>query len=163
MPEFTKWVNGKKFDGGGLSIEQADLRKFYSKLLNLANEPAFRSGDFIPFSEANAENPAYGRLDGETASGHWLYCFLRADAATGQSYLVVVNLHPTQSMENVRVIFPKEALPKLPAQGGALVFNEKLSSADGLKLESPAEKLIAEGLEIPSIPPLTPLYFEIGK
>ena len=163
MPEFTKWVNGKKFDGGGLSLEQGDLRKFYAKLLALVNEPAFRSGDFIPFSDANKDNPAYGRLDGETASGHWLYCFLRADAATGQSYLVVVNLHPTQSMENVRVIFPKEALPKLPAQGGALVFNEKLSSADGLKLESPAEKLIAEGLEIPSIPPLTPLYFQIGK
>jgi glycosidase len=163
MPEFTKWVNGKKFDGGGLSLEQGDLRKFYAKLLALVNEPAFRSGDFIPFSDANKDNPAYGRLDGETASGHWLYCFLRADAATGQSYLVVVNLHPTQSMENVRVIFPKEALPKLPAQGSALVFNEKLSSADGLKLESPAEKLTTEGLQIPSIPPLTPLYFEIGK
>jgi glycosidase len=163
MPEFTKWVNGKKFDGGGLSIEQAELRKFYSKLLNLVNEPAFRSGDFIPFSEANKDNPAYGRLDGESASGHWLYSFLRSDRATGQSYLVVVNLHPKQSMEKVRVLFPKEALPKLPSEGGQLVFTEKLSSAEPLKIEAPAEKLIGDGLEIPSIPPLTPYYFEIGK
>jgi hypothetical protein len=74
-----------------------------------------------------------------------------------------VNLNPKQAMKNVRILFPKEALPKLPAESGALKFTEKLSSANPLVLESPSEKLLAEGLEIPSIPPLTPYYFEIGK
>jgi glycosidase len=164
MPEFTKWVNGKKFDGGGLSPEQNALREFYARLLVLVEEPAFRNGDFIPFSEANAENADYGRLDGETASGHWLYSFLRADRATGQAYLVVVNLNPKQTMENVRVVFPEAGVSKLPAFTGPLVFTEKLSSAaEPLKLESAAEKLSSEGLSIASLPPLTPYYLEISK
>jgi hypothetical protein len=161
MPEFTKWVNGGKFDGGKLSPEQKDLRAFYTRLLNLVDEPAFRSGSFIPFSETNLENPAYGRLGGEKASGHWLYSFMRVDPSTGQAFLVAVNLNPTQAMHNVRIRFPAAALQALP--GNKVVFTDRLAPADPLRIEAEASAIRETGLEIETIPPLTPLYLEVSK
>jgi glycosidase len=163
MPELAKWVNDKKFDGARLSPEQQSLRAFYARLLRLVNEPAFRSGDFVPFSEANKDNPAYGRLAEETASGHWLYTFLRQDPTSGQSFLVVVNLHPSQAMKNVNIRFPDAALKKLPADAEALVFTEKLAEPAPAPLLISTSTLRAEGLSLSEIPPLTPYYFEITK
>jgi len=46
VPEHQKWMNGGAFDGGLLSDDQAELRKFYSSLLNLAGKhPAIVLGD----------------------------------------------------------------------------------------------------------------------
>src|SRR6185295_15697806 len=82
MPEFVKWLNGHKYDGGKLSGDQTQLRAFYGRLLNLLNEPAFRDGTFLPLNAFNKENKDYGRLPNEQASGHWLYGFVRSDLAT---------------------------------------------------------------------------------
>ena len=71
MPELAKWVNGQRYDGGRLSPEQRDLRAFYARLVRLAGEPAFRDGDFFPLNPANIQNERFGRLAGETASGHF--------------------------------------------------------------------------------------------
>ena len=106
MPELVKWVNGHRYDGGRLSPEQKALRAFYGRLINLVGEPAFQDGEFFPLNPANQDNPGFGRLPGEQASGHWLYAFLRYDAQSGQRYLVVVNLNPALTLKNLRVIFP---------------------------------------------------------
>ncbi len=37
VPEHQKWMNGGKFDGGGLSPAQKDLRAFYRRLMHLAS------------------------------------------------------------------------------------------------------------------------------
>ena len=73
MPELAKWVNGHRYDGGRLSPEQKALRAFYGRLINLIGEPAFRDGEFFPLNPANHDNPKFGRLPGEQASGHWFY------------------------------------------------------------------------------------------
>lgn len=158
MPEFTKWVNGGKFDGGGLSPAQKNLRAFYGRLLHLVNEPAFRNGDFYPLNPDNEDNPAFGRLDGEKASGHWVYSFLRRDRRTGQAFLALVNLHRSEAMATVTVKLSPKALEFLEASkaGIPLVFEEKLSTAPGLRLEG------TDGaLTVPKLPPLTPYFFEI--
>lgn len=47
LPKFNKWVNDGKFDGGGLSQDQKDLRDFYSRLLNFRlNSKTVQSGAF---------------------------------------------------------------------------------------------------------------------
>jgi hypothetical protein len=109
MPEFVKWVHGGKFDGGGLSPEQKSLRDFYRRLLSAVDQPAFRDGDFYPLNPDNLTNPAYGRPEGGV-SGHWLYSYLRYDQASGQRMLVVVNLHPRDTLRDVRIIFPRRAM-----------------------------------------------------
>ncbi|HZE13437.1 MAG TPA: hypothetical protein VE086_06765, partial [Chthoniobacterales bacterium] len=58
---------------------------------------------------ANRENPDFGRLHGESTSGHWLYAFLRYDCASEQRFLVIVNLHPTIALHDIRVQLPQEA------------------------------------------------------
>jgi hypothetical protein len=40
MSEFAKWVNGGRYDGGGLSKAQLALRQFYAALLGLCQDPS---------------------------------------------------------------------------------------------------------------------------
>ena len=74
------------------------------------NEPAFRDGEFFALNPANVENMRFGRLPGEPASGHWLYAFLRYDAAHDQRFLVLANLHRSETLRDVGVWLPKAAL-----------------------------------------------------
>ena len=148
MPEWVKWVNGHHYDGARLSTAQRALRDFYARLLRLVGEPAFHDGDFTALNRANIPNQHYGRLPGETASGHWLYAFLRSDPASGQRFLVIANLHPTETLQNVRVNFPEPL---------GTEWIERLTSGGTLRLVSEDPACIT----IDSLPPLTPFYFEL--
>ncbi len=54
VPEHQKWMNGGKFDGALLSMEQKQLRQFYVDLLTLAGKnPAIVSGDYIDITDFN--------------------------------------------------------------------------------------------------------------
>ncbi|HYC86826.1 MAG TPA: alpha-amylase family protein [Chryseosolibacter sp.] len=54
VPEHQKWMNEGKFDGGMLSMEQKQLRQFYSDLLNLAKKnPAITDGAYADLTEFN--------------------------------------------------------------------------------------------------------------
>ena len=108
MPEFTKWVNGGMYDGGLLSDSQRTLRKWYGQTLTIIQEPAFTCGEFYGLNHANRENPEFGRVGGDSVSGHWVYAFIRHDRASRQSFLVVANFHPTESLEVV-VFIPEGA------------------------------------------------------
>jgi glycosidase len=163
MPELAKWVNDHKYDGARLSPEQKSLRAFYARLINLVGEAAFRDGKFFPLNPANHENPAFGRLPGEEASGHWLYAFLRYDISSAQRFLVVANLHPVISFQNVRVLLPIAALKfldldQLPLDT-TLKFMERLGER-GTGTVAPAGAAASSGVPISEIPPLSAFYFE---
>ncbi len=150
MPELVKWRENK------LSPDQEALRAFYGRLLHLIGEPAFRDGILFRLNPANLQSPRFGRLPGEAASGHWMFAFLRHDAATGQGFLVIANLHPEASFRDVPVIIPDEALQELGLEPEShVVFTERLSSSPPLRLSMPAREV-----RIPVIPPLTPFYME---
>jgi glycosidase len=159
MPEWVKWVNGGTHDGGRLSQQQKDLRHFYASLLRLLNEPAFREGNYFPLNAANGDNPQFGRLGGEGASGHWLFAYIRADRITGQRFLVVVNLHPSETMYDVRIRIPGDVLNEA-GFGGEAIFTERLSTSDERTIVSGLDELGGQGLPVGYIPPLTPFYFE---
>ena len=163
MPEFAKWVNGRRYDGGQLSPEQTALREFYSRLINLVGEPAFRDGKFFPLNPANHDNPAFGRLPGESASGHSLYAFLRHDVSSGQRFLVVANLHPTISFQNVRVLLPGAALKFLEFDqhppDSILKFMERLGER-GTGTVAAIGEAASSGVPISEISPLSAFYFE---
>jgi glycosidase len=162
MPEFVKWVNDHKYDGARLSPEQQSLRSFYSRLINLVGEPAFRDGKFFPLNPANRENESFGRLPGEQASGHWLYAFLRYDVLTEQRFLVVANLHPTIAFKNVRVLLSSSALQFLGLDNDStqLRLIERLCGE-----VEPLGLTIGEatngGIPIAEVPPLSAFYLEL--
>lgn len=163
MPELVKWVNDHQYDGAGLSPQQKSLRSFYSRLINLVGEPAFRDGKFFPLNPANHDNSQFGRLPGEEASGHWLYAFLRYDPATPQRFLVVANLHPTMALRDVRILLPANALHFLdlsdPLAHPKLKLIEWLSEQSiGMRLTN--AQAVTTGIPINEIPPLSAFYFE---
>jgi glycosidase len=164
MPELVKWVNEHKYDGGRLTDAQKNLRGFYSKLLHLVNEPAFRAGTFYPLNPANNKSANFGTIGQEPASGHWMYAFLRYDPKTQQRYLVVSNLHKTETLQDVQLRIPKELLTELHIDkpDAELTFVERLSTNGALTLKAVAQDLNGRGLQIPEVPPLTPYYFEIA-
>lgn len=43
VPAHQRWVNDKRYDGGALTPEEADLREYYCRLLNLPIVGAFRN------------------------------------------------------------------------------------------------------------------------
>jgi glycosidase len=158
MPEFTKWVNDHRDDGGRLSPEQKSLRAFYARLVNLVGEPAFLDGKFFPLNPANHDNPAFGRLPGEPASGHWLYAFLRYDPLSGQRFLVVANMHPTMTLRDVRIQLPNDALRFLDLDPKITVaLRDRLSGGPFATIVSPDASISVADLR-----PLSARYLEFA-
>lgn len=57
VPEHQKWMNGGKFDGGQLSDEQKQLRRFYGELLTLASSSqAISSGQYVDITAQNIQS-----------------------------------------------------------------------------------------------------------
>jgi hypothetical protein len=158
LPSLCAWMNGGAFDGAGLSREQADLRDWYGRLLRLMSEPAFEDGDFYGLNFANRDNPRFGRLDGESTSGHWLYAFLRRDAGSGQAFLVMANFHPQQTLGDLRVIIPEDAQEWL-ALGPYVSLRDRLDTAwTGC---GECDELACEGVVVPALPPLSAVILEM--
>lgn len=155
MPEFTKWVNNGAFDGGQLSPAQRSLREFYGNLIRLVAEPAFRDGDFHPLNPLNENNPDYGRLGGASASGQWLYSFVRRDPTSGQTFLVIANLHPRETLNDVKVRIPDELIQQI-GKAGPWLLVDRLGSDRKVTAST-----VSEGIKVGPLPPLTPFYFEI--
>ena len=132
---------------------EMELREFYSCLINLVGEPAFRDGKFLPLNHANRENADYGRLPGESVSGHWLYAFLRYDPLTAQRFLVVANLHPTLALYEIRIQLSQNALGFLDGSP-----NTQWKTVD--RLSNCVGQITDGQLRIAQMNPLSASYFE---
>lgn len=162
MPEFAKWFNGGACDGGRLSSGQKSLREYYRRLLHLADLPAFRDGAFYPLNPDNAGNADYG-------SGQWIYSFLRYDAASGQRMLVVANLHPAQSMKDLRVRFSGKSMRFLGwdtlagSRTVRILAGDRLGevAGDDAAIRTTPAEMENPGLPIKELQPLTAAYYEL--
>jgi hypothetical protein len=161
MPEFQKWFHGGRCDGGRLSPEQRALRAWYRELLGIISQPAFERGGFHGLNHANRDNPDFGRLPGETASGHWLYAFLRHDRTSVQAFLVVANFHGTETLRGVRVRIPTEAQQWL-GRNDAAAWHARNRLGPAWETTAPAAQLAAEGLALPELPPCAALMIELS-
>jgi glycosidase len=159
MPALVPWVNGHRYDGGRLDERQRALRAQYRDMLRLLGEPAFRDGEFYALNPANVDNPAFGRLDGESASGHWLYAFLRSDPHGGQRFLVAVNLHRSATLGTVQVHLPAHALDFVGLAGAPTVRIEQRLGADAPVRRSWSAP--AGHIDVGDIPPLTAVFLEL--
>ncbi len=127
LPELCKWANNGAFDGGGLSDEQTLLRFWYANFFNTMKLPVFSCGGVYGLNGGNLENESYGRLGGETSSGHWLYGFLRY--TENEVYIVLVNMHPVETMIDVVVELP-ESLPGVDRWSYNLYKSVKIESCE---------------------------------
>jgi len=160
MPELIKWVNGGKYDGGNLSHNQRELRAWYAKLILATGTRVFTHGEFYGLNHANMGNPAFGRSDGEAVSGHWLYAFLRHDAQTGNSALVVANFHPQHTQAHATVQIPGHAVKYLGREMRKnWRFTDRLATDWFTTVD--ASTLADPGVPLPVLPPLSAAVLEI--
>jgi glycosidase len=163
VPELQKWYHDGSCDGSPLSIEQKELRAFYGRTLQSLTHPALAQGNFYPLNPANKSNSAYGRLPGETTSGHWMYSFLRNDPVNQKSVLVAVNLHPTQTLSGVRCLLSKESATALALPNGATLTGiDLLASSNPATFSAPADTLTTQGMSLPDLPPFSSYYFDLS-
>ena len=162
MPQFAKWVNGGKFDGGRLSDGQAALRGWYGKLIRAVADPAFTRGGFYGLNHANKDNPDFGRVGDETVSGHWLFAFLRHDERSGRAFLVAANFHGTETLHGVKIRIPQDARRLLGEPAGETwSLNDRLDSdwSGSVSLSS----LESDGLALPDLAPCSAMLLEIRR
>jgi glycosidase len=101
VPAHQQWMNGGKFDGGGLDENQKRLRQFYATLLNLCKESeAIREGNFYSLQIANEHGKSQGFNDSLN------YAYLRFTAK--QRLLIVANFDRNNPHHSFLKI-PKEA------------------------------------------------------
>lgn len=101
VPEHQKWMNDGKYDGGQLSMEQKQLRQFYSDILNLArSNPAVAEGEFL---DLTAYNASLGNI------GDKVHVFLRFYE---DERLLIVNGFNNMDKE-VRIQIPPHAIPAM--------------------------------------------------
>lgn len=101
VPEFQKWMNGGKFDGGQLSDEQKQLRQFYGDILSFAaTNPAIGEGAYIDLTEENI---------GAKNISDRIYCFVRV---AGDERLLIISGFNAKT-EHARIQLTKAAVEKL--------------------------------------------------
>jgi glycosidase len=100
VPEHQKWLNGGRFDGGGLSPAQRELRDWYGRLLNLCRKSeAIRKGGLYELHQANVAANSQGYHTRHA------YAYLRFTAK--EKLLIVVNFGETA--QALRLKIPVEA------------------------------------------------------
>jgi glycosidase len=87
VPHHQRWMNDGKFDGGGLTQEEKDLRSFYKSLLNFTiSSPALMGAYADMHTHNRSVNPAYHNK---------LYSFARWHK--DQKLIVIANFSPDSS------------------------------------------------------------------
>jgi glycosidase len=129
VPEFQKWVNGGKFDGGALNDDQKKLRQFYSSILNIAQKNlAVTQGEYFDLTDFNIQSKNLGED---------VHVFIRAKGS--EKLLIVSNF--SQKAKTIKVSIPNEVALSLNLQSDKnysakdLIWNEK---------EIKLEKLLTE-------------------
>lgn len=146
LPRFQRWTNGGRYDGGGMSPAERKLRAFVAQLLPLMQHPALSKGSFYGLNWANQQTPGFGRLEGETVSGHRLYAFLRHNRKDRATVLAVCNFH-TADEAVTRIHIPLHACKWAGKKTGACRFRN-LMDKGAPAIEATLEDIDAEGLPV---------------
>lgn len=114
VPEHQKWVNGGKFDGGGLNDEQKQLRQIYGDILRMAStNPAISNGDYADLTEHNV---AARNMSTK------IHAFVRS---RGEERLVILSGFNTNT-EHVKIQLTEEAVRQLKLQSGVAYIGRDL-------------------------------------
>lgn len=124
VPQYQKWTNQGKFDGGELSESQKELRKCYQNLLDIAQMNAVVDGEFY---DLMWYNPASSEFDSSKQ-----YLYLRYTSQ--QKLLMIVNFNDCE--EEIRVKIPEHAfeLMMIP-KNGKLRLNVNGANMDTITCE----------------------------
>ena len=114
VPEFQKWTNNGKFDGGNLSDEQKKLRGFYTEILRLVNDSkAISNGEFFDLHY-------YNRNDDFTGYSNKVYAYLRYNA--DEALLFLLNFNDMEETANIKI--PQHAFDLMNLTASEVVIED---------------------------------------
>lgn len=138
VPRHQQWMNGGRFDGGGLDDSTKHLRDFHVRLLNLSRQhEAIREGRFYDLTPANSESAGFD---------HKVYAYLRF--TDKERVLVLANFD--RQGRTLSVAFPDDAIAAFGLAGQQGTFADLLKGsryevddlAQGLEIEMPATSAV---------------------
>lgn len=143
VPEHQKWMNEGKFDGGKLSEEQKQLRKFYAELLTfVASSEAVTKGEYADITRFNISN---GNFSDE------VHAFLRFSAS---ETLLIVNSF-SESHREITVHIPPETCSQMNLFAGRPYIAREM-------LQRETEAVLADDLSFKlKIKPYSSFIFKI--
>jgi hypothetical protein len=114
VPEHQKWVNAGKYDGGGLTDEQKQLRQLYGDILKLASSnPAVSQGVYVDLTEFNSASRNISNKIHVFARGH------------EEERLIIVSGF-NEKVEHIRIQLSEEAIRELKLQSGVTYVGRDL-------------------------------------
>ena len=141
VPAHQHWVNGKRYDGGALTPEEAALREYYCRLLNLPIVGAFRN-----IHQYNrAHTPYYNDK---------VYSFVRETSHT--KWLIVVNFSKSDSF-GFELQIPPELLSTWDLPDGTYPLTDKLYG----EVQTHFHRTDSYGRMRVDIAPLQTLFFKL--
>ncbi|WP_299012790.1 alpha-amylase family protein [uncultured Photobacterium sp.] len=147
VPNYQRWMNDGKFDGGLLTEQERALRDFYQRLLNFLLTSSAMTGKYL---EIHLYNRAHSEHYNES-----LFCFSRFDEQ--QKLLIVVNFADVnQGM--VKVKLPAALLDAWQLGEGLYVLTEQLYGNEQVHL------FVADGdgEAIIELPALAAKIYQLG-
>ncbi|NNK11810.1 MAG: alpha-amylase [Flavobacteriaceae bacterium] len=149
VPHHQRWVNDKKFDGGQLSEEEADLRDFYERLLNLTIKSKALMGAY--------EDIHYYNRDNTEGYNYRVYSFVRWQ--DDERLLVLTNFDASESYDIEMKISPVVVKAWGLEEGSEYVLSDLLYNEAEVKLN--IEK--GQGLFQISLAPLQSYIFKLKE
>jgi glycosidase len=117
VPNYQRWVNDKKFDGGRLKEEEKELRTFYKKLLNFTISSSALMGEYEEIHKYNrANNKKYSNK---------LFSFVRWSNEEG---IFVITNFSNEALTDLEIKLPKELLRKMNITLGEYSLKDQLGS-----------------------------------
>jgi len=146
VPHHQRWMNDKKFDGGQLQPEEADLRDFYVRLLNLTISRKAFMGDYREIHFYNKEHTE--------GYDHRIFSYVRW--MEGERLLVVANFDTVASYQ-LRLRIPRELIGEWKLDDGQYPVTELLYGAEtpGLEIRD------GEGYVPIALDPLESVIFQL--
>ncbi len=125
VPAHQGWLNGGKYDGGGLTAEQQQLRDFYQKLLSFSSQSSALQGEFYNLHQVNLVAQAKGPENAEKQGQYSEQQLSFARWNTEEKLVVVANFADTAA--NFELKLPTELLQQWGWQAGDYQFTDVLT------------------------------------
>jgi len=142
MPEFVKWVNRGRYDGGGLSKGQLAVRQFYADLLRLCQDSSVLGDGYWGLKYFN--RPEHFR---DCPAD--LYSFARFQSGSRRALIVVANFRPGAAVQG-RMRIPQELVAAVGLTGSVNIqlLLDREGRRDCSVATVNAERLISDGFPL---------------
>jgi len=124
VPNHQRWMNGGDFDGGKLTIEEKELRKFYKQLLNFTITSPALMGKYQEIQQFNRQQSAL--------YSDKIFSFVRW--SDNQKLIIVAGFDPDHTNE-FDLLLPKDIVQSWNLKDGNYSLTDHLSLGNKYKLQ----------------------------